>query len=74
MMERVAQLLKSLNEDRWFEYKRSAVNWGKHPDWPWNGVLLSAATLGGSTRWTRRVAPQYDDRYSWTALQGTNEE
>lgn len=50
--------------------KVAAVEHGSHPDWPWNGIVLSAATLGGSWRWDKRVKPIYDVELSWAALDG----
>lgn len=50
--------------------KRASVQFGQHDDWPWIGIVLSAATRGGSARWERRVAPRYDSELSWKALQG----
>jgi hypothetical protein len=48
--------------------KADALRWGAHPDWPWNGVVLSAATRGGSARWDRNVAPRYDAELSWAVV------
>lgn len=47
--------------------RRDAEAWGRHPDWPWNGIILSAATQGGSARWAK-VSLRYDDELSWSAL------
>lgn len=52
------------------ESKAAALVHGSHADWPWNGIALSAATLGGSWRWEKRVEPIYDAELSWTALDG----
>lgn len=54
--------------------KAAAVVHGSDPDWPWNGIVLSAATLGGSWRWDKRVKPIYDAELSWAALDGLSME
>jgi hypothetical protein len=54
--------------------KAAAVEHGGHPDWPWNGIVLSAATLGGSWRWDKRVKPIYDAELSWAVLGGLSME
>lgn len=46
----------------------AAQSRGEHPDWPWNGFVLSYATLGGSVNWEERVGPQYDELYGWSVL------
>lgn len=51
--------------------KEVAADWGAHPDWPWNGLVLSAATRGGSARWERDVAQRYETELSWTILDVT---
>lgn len=66
---RHAILLKAA-EDQAVELNRSrrdAEAWGRHQDWPWNGIILSAATRGGSARWVK-VSMRYDNELSWTAL------
>jgi hypothetical protein len=37
------------------------------PDWPWNGLVMSFSTLGGSKNWTR-VLQNYLNRLSWEAI------
>lgn len=58
------------HRDRLEHTKNEAQRWGTHPDWPWNGVVLSAATRGGSARWNRNVEPRYEAELSWKALDG----
>lgn len=48
--------------------KAISLSWGEYPDWPWNGIVLSAATRGGSARWDRQVAPRYANELSWSAI------
>jgi hypothetical protein len=50
--------------------KADSLRWVAHPDRPWNGVVLSAATRGGSARWERNVAPRYEAELFWTVLDG----
>lgn len=53
------------------ELRLSALRWKQHPDWPWIGFVQSAATLGGSWRWHKNVAPRYDSELSWNTLLAT---
>ena len=55
-------------ESRLAEMRRAAEDWGKHRDWPWNGFVLSYATLGGSANWEKRVGPDYEFIYGWDIL------
>lgn len=55
-------------EPHFSDMRRAAQSWGEHPDWPWNGFVLSYATLGGSLNWEKRVGPQYDELYGWSVL------
>ncbi|WP_288338440.1 hypothetical protein [uncultured Sphingomonas sp.] len=75
--ERVVEVLKKLaveHADALAASKRAAIEHGRHSDWPWNGIVLSAATLGGSWRWEKRVQPIYDAELSWRALLGLTAE
>ena len=54
--------------------KADATKWGTHPDWPWNGLVLSAATRGGSARWDRNVKPRYERELSWVVLGGISDD
>ena len=40
-------------EPHFSDMRRAAQSWGEHPDWPWNGFVLSYATLGGSLNWEK---------------------
>ena len=52
----------------WIDDERSrAEEWGRCPDWPWNGFVLSHATTGGSANWDR-IALVYNDSYKWDVL------
>lgn len=50
------------------QLKRDATQFGQHQDWPWNGLVLSAATRGGSWRWEKNVQPRYEDELSWSII------
>jgi hypothetical protein len=71
--EKVITVVQALAEeyaDAIIASKVAAVDHGSHPDWPWNGIVLSASTLGGSWRWDKRVQPIYEAELSWSALAG----
>ena len=55
--------LSSLNE-----IKYDARIFGTHADWPWNGMILSGATRGGSARWTT-IKPRYDSHFAWNQIE-----
>ncbi len=42
---------------------------GAHRDWPWNGFILSFATLGGSANWEQRVHPRMQE-LDWAHVEG----
>lgn len=71
---RAVQALAQEHAEALERSKAGAVEHGGHADWPWNGIVLSAATLGGSWRWDKRVKPIYDAELSWAALDGLPEE
>ena len=48
----------------------SAHQWGRHPDWPWNGFILSYSTLGGSDNWDKNIKSKYETYYAWNVLAG----
>jgi hypothetical protein len=54
--------------------RESALNWGMHSDWPWNGFVLSHATLGGSANWEQRIGPAYEALYAWGVLTALSSE
>ncbi len=45
-----------------------AVKFGQHADWPWNGMILSAATRGGSKR-ADLIMPRYQSEFAWAAIE-----
>ena len=58
----------------WIDDERKrAIEWGQHPDWPWNGFILSHATHGGSRNW-REIEPLYDKEYAWQSLKEVSQE
>ena len=60
MLASEAALLRQLKHD--------ATHFGDHSDWPWIGLVLSAATRGGSWRWEKSVKPRYESELSWSAI------
>lgn len=48
--------------------KQEARRWGGHSDWPWNGMVLSAATRGGSWRWGKKIEPIYATHLAWPVI------
>lgn len=50
------------------QLKKDAVEFGDHTDWPWIGLVLSAATRGGSWRWEKLVKPRYQSDLSWLSI------
>jgi hypothetical protein len=77
-MER-SEVVKFLREkfdqhrDLLMQAKDDAEKWGGHADWPWNGLVLSAATRGGSARWDRNVKPRYERELSWAVIEGVTD-
>lgn len=47
--------------------RKRGAEFASHRDWPWNGMILSGATLGGSKRW-QGVQVRYDKELSWDCL------
>ncbi|MFT8366689.1 MAG: hypothetical protein ABF623_12655 [Gluconobacter cerinus] len=62
------------HRDQLILMKANAQAWGGYADWPWNGLVLSAATRGGSARWDRNVKLRYDSELSWQSLEGISDE
>jgi hypothetical protein len=54
----VLQGKSSEQRDLLLQIKADARNWGSHVAWPWNGLVLSATTRGGSTQSDQNVKPR----------------
>ena len=53
--------------------RSDALMLGAHPEWPWKGLLISAATRGGSWRWAGKVEPLFDDgTLAWHTLENAD--
>ena len=65
----IAVISKHLEDQRGNldQLRACAKAWGRHEDWPWNGFILSHATIGGSDNWSR-IEEIYEDHFSWKSL------
>lgn len=55
------------------QLRKLAEAWGQHKDWPWNGFILSHATIGGSKNWDDTIAPLYQSHFSWDSLKAVKD-
>ena len=60
-------------EDSLSVLKREAKAFGGDPDWPWSGLVLSFATLGGSSNWDNRIKKRKEE-FSWAAVSALDAE
>lgn len=58
-------------KDRLIVQKHEAEEFAADPDWPWSGLVLSFATLGGSANWDSRIKKRRGE-FSWASVSSLN--